>query len=173
MLLVLQPVFEHLDPDSQFSDLLPDLLCLLLSFQVPLVEQLRMLALFTLLLQLFGKFFELAAATQVQVPELEIDDDAVDPLRIEQQLLELFQPLFDTRRDAPLLLDALLQPVRLVAEVGELLLELGPVPVELQQLFAVLARLFAGTAENRGKARHDRFLDIIPPCQSGPAMAES
>ena len=110
-------------------------------------------ALLALLLELLCELLEFALAAQVQVFELEVNDDVVDPLRVQQQLLQMIELLPDARRGALLLLDERLKAKLVVPQVGELLLQLRPVPIELQQLFAVFLRLFVGPAENCCQAR--------------------
>ena len=74
----------------------------------PDLQYLAVLTLLALLLQLLGELGELEFATPVERAKLVRDDDGVNPLRIQQEVLQVFELLHDPGRPALLFLDPLL-----------------------------------------------------------------
>ncbi len=162
MPLMLQLVFEQLGLQPLLADLPLDFLGLVFQGPPPVFKLLGLAPLLALLFELFGKLRELLLAMQVERAELEVDDDAVGPLRIQQQVLEVIQLLLYAGYGAVLLRDQFLQPELLLTEARKLFLEFGSVPVEVQELLALpFLRLVRRISEYGSQTRHVQPLDII------------
>ena len=87
--------------------------------------------------------------SSIEAPQLIVDDDVVDPLWIEQQLLEVIELLLEPGRNALVMLDTILEAELLVSQLRKLLLQLCAIPVQLQELFALcFVRLRVGVPKN-------------------------
>ena len=87
------------------ADLGPNCLCLFVPLVPPRIENLAVLLFFTFLFQLFGEKSKLAYAAQVECAQLIMGDDAVSQVRIQQQVLQMFEFLLQPGRFADLILD--------------------------------------------------------------------
>ena len=91
-----------------------------------------MLFMFPLLLELLGKCRELSPAATFQRTQLVVNHDVVYPFRVGQQVFEVLQLLLDPGGASLLLTNPFLQTVLLLPERRELLLEFGPIPVQVE-----------------------------------------
>ena len=64
----------------------------------------------------------------------------------------MIQFLLDSRDCAVLLLDEVLESIFLITQTRELLLQLGAIPIELQELFALLYGSIVRISENGSQA---------------------
>jgi hypothetical protein len=101
-----------------------------------------MLPLFSLLLELLGELLNLALALPVKIAQLIIHNHAVDPIRVVQKAFKMVQLLLHSRDRTIFLLDQILEAIFLIAQSCEFLFQLGAIPIELQELFALLYGLF-------------------------------
>ena len=122
-----------------------------LALLVPAIEYHVVLFLLPLLFELLCKPREFALAVFAEPAKLVENRHVMHPVRVCQQVLKVIELLLDACCPAFLLFDPILQAILLLPHAGKLFLELGAVPVQLHQLFAVF-RLFVGIAEDRSQA---------------------
>src|SRR5690606_11755442 len=103
-----------------------------------------------LLLELLGKPGQFPPAAQREAAQLVEHEDVVAPLGVEQQLFQPVQLLLQARGGPVRFPELVLQAVFFLAEIGECFLELGAIPVEVEQL-VVVNRLFARTPQQGGQ----------------------
>jgi hypothetical protein len=110
--------------------------------RIPVLQYPAMLPLFSLLLELLGELLNLALALPVKIAQLIIHNHAVDPIRVVQKAFKMVQLLLHSRDRTIFLLDQILEAIFLIAQSCEFLFQLGAIPIELQELFALLYGLF-------------------------------
>jgi hypothetical protein len=106
--------------------------------------------------QVLGEPREAPAAVLPDRPQLEVDGHAGGPQRVGEQALQLFQPLLESQGLALLLPQVLEHAVALALELGELALELRPVPEEPEQALVAGQRpeAVAEAGEHAGDGLH-------------------
>ena len=124
------------------------------------------LALLLLILEMLAEPREAGRTGSPQRAQLEVNERMSGSVRISQMLLELFHALVCAQRDSFLLLQFLQQLVPLILETDELLFQLCPVPVELQQALFIggLPIAIKDLSQPVGDAHADRLIGGCGEC---------
>ena len=137
----MQLILKRLQMRALLTELALDHRRLLRLLLTPLSDRLAVLPVLALLFEFLGKCFQFALTLRIERAKLIDNSNRVRPLGILQQTLEVLEPLLQTRSDALLFLDALLQLKLLLTKPGKFLLELRPILVEIQQFATIVRRL--------------------------------
>ena len=146
------------------ADFLLQCRCAQLELFLPANQLAILPAPFTLLLQLFRELGQFALTATIQRPQLIEDDDRMNPLRINQQALQVFEFLRFPCSRTLLFLDPLLQTMLLLAKLRKLFFKFRTVLEEFDELLVLVSLLVCST-ENRCTACHIGSLNIIPAAE--------